>query len=118
MIATGISGQFKSKKCIVRHKAHCFLRKVYNSNFTTGKSCRSYASYYRYYIRPVAMRSELGPDSRSHDAGCVFFSHRKIELYEMGWNLREGLRNCQIAAAPYGGPIGKIFQISDRTQIC
>uniref|UniRef100_A0A3B3R9I6 Vacuolar protein sorting-associated protein 16 homolog n=1 Tax=Paramormyrops kingsleyae TaxID=1676925 RepID=A0A3B3R9I6_9TELE len=31
--------------------------------------------------------------------------YRKIELYEMGWNLKEGLRNCQIAAAPYGGPI-------------
>lgn len=31
--------------------------------------------------------------------------YRKLELYEMGWNLRDGLRDCLIAAAPYGGPI-------------
>uniref|UniRef100_W5MDE9 Vacuolar protein sorting-associated protein 16 homolog n=1 Tax=Lepisosteus oculatus TaxID=7918 RepID=W5MDE9_LEPOC len=31
--------------------------------------------------------------------------HRKIELYVMGWNLKEGLKDCLIAAAPYGGPI-------------
>uniref|UniRef100_A0A8C2D0H9 Vacuolar protein sorting-associated protein 16 homolog n=1 Tax=Cyprinus carpio TaxID=7962 RepID=A0A8C2D0H9_CYPCA len=30
---------------------------------------------------------------------------RKIELYEMGWNLKDGLRECLVAAAPYGGPI-------------
>uniref|UniRef100_A0A8C2BL92 Vacuolar protein sorting-associated protein 16 homolog n=1 Tax=Cyprinus carpio TaxID=7962 RepID=A0A8C2BL92_CYPCA len=29
----------------------------------------------------------------------------KIELYEMGWNLKDGLRDCLVAAAPYGGPI-------------
>uniref|UniRef100_A0A8C2BRF7 Vacuolar protein sorting-associated protein 16 homolog n=1 Tax=Cyprinus carpio TaxID=7962 RepID=A0A8C2BRF7_CYPCA len=29
----------------------------------------------------------------------------KIELYEMGWNLKDGLRECLVAAAPYGGPI-------------
>uniref|UniRef100_A0A9J7X8H6 Vacuolar protein sorting-associated protein 16 homolog n=1 Tax=Cyprinus carpio carpio TaxID=630221 RepID=A0A9J7X8H6_CYPCA len=28
-----------------------------------------------------------------------------IELYEMGWNLKDGLRDCLVAAAPYGGPI-------------
>lgn len=33
--------------------------------------------------------------------------YRKIELYEMGWNLRDGLRDSLIAAAPYGGPIGE-----------
>ncbi|KAK2888891.1 hypothetical protein Q8A67_014266 [Cirrhinus molitorella] len=31
--------------------------------------------------------------------------YRKIELYEMGWNLKDGLRECLVAAAPYGGPI-------------
>uniref|UniRef100_A0A8C4TAF3 Vacuolar protein sorting-associated protein 16 homolog n=1 Tax=Erpetoichthys calabaricus TaxID=27687 RepID=A0A8C4TAF3_ERPCA len=31
---------------------------------------------------------------------------RKTDLYEMGWNIG-GLRDCLIAAAPYGGPIGK-----------
>lgn len=35
--------------------------------------------------------------------------YRKIELYEMTWNLRDGLKDClkngMIAAAPYGGPI-------------
>uniref|UniRef100_A0A673FQ72 Vacuolar protein sorting-associated protein 16 homolog n=1 Tax=Sinocyclocheilus rhinocerous TaxID=307959 RepID=A0A673FQ72_9TELE len=31
--------------------------------------------------------------------------YRKIELYEMGWNLKDGLRDCLVAAAPYGGPI-------------
>uniref|UniRef100_A0A4W5LH50 Vacuolar protein sorting-associated protein 16 homolog n=1 Tax=Hucho hucho TaxID=62062 RepID=A0A4W5LH50_9TELE len=32
--------------------------------------------------------------------------YRKIELYEMGWSLRDGLKDCLVAAAPYGGPIG------------
>ncbi|XP_066543432.1 vacuolar protein sorting-associated protein 16 homolog [Amia ocellicauda] len=31
--------------------------------------------------------------------------YRKVELYEMGWSLREGLRDCLIATAPYAGPI-------------
>lgn len=43
-----------------------------------------------------------------HQFLCFFFViNRKIELYEMGWNLKDGLRDCLIAAAPYGGPIGK-----------
>lgn len=37
----------------------------------------------------------------------ILVINRKIELYEMGWNLKDGLRDCLIAAAPYGGPIGK-----------
>uniref|UniRef100_A0A671T7L8 Vacuolar protein sorting-associated protein 16 homolog n=1 Tax=Sinocyclocheilus anshuiensis TaxID=1608454 RepID=A0A671T7L8_9TELE len=32
-------------------------------------------------------------------------NYLKIELYEMGWNLKDGLRDCLVAAAPYGGPI-------------
>ncbi|CAK6981606.1 vacuolar protein sorting-associated protein 16 homolog [Scomber scombrus] len=31
--------------------------------------------------------------------------YRKTELYEMCWSLRDGLRDCLVAAAPYGGPI-------------
>ncbi|XP_061439573.1 vacuolar protein sorting-associated protein 16 homolog isoform X2 [Rhineura floridana] len=31
--------------------------------------------------------------------------YRKLDLYSMGWNLREDLRDCLVAAAPYGGPI-------------
>uniref|UniRef100_A0A8C9W9H2 Vacuolar protein sorting-associated protein 16 homolog n=1 Tax=Scleropages formosus TaxID=113540 RepID=A0A8C9W9H2_SCLFO len=31
--------------------------------------------------------------------------YRKVELYEMGWSLKDGLRDCHVAAAPYGGPI-------------
>uniref|UniRef100_A0AAQ5Z1T8 Vacuolar protein sorting-associated protein 16 homolog n=1 Tax=Amphiprion ocellaris TaxID=80972 RepID=A0AAQ5Z1T8_AMPOC len=31
--------------------------------------------------------------------------YRKTELYEMCWNLRDGLRDSLVAAAPYGGPI-------------
>ncbi|KAM6132372.1 vacuolar protein sorting-associated protein 16 homolog [Pterocles gutturalis] len=31
--------------------------------------------------------------------------YRKVELYTMEWNLREDLRDCLVAAAPYGGPI-------------
>lgn len=30
----------------------------------------------------------------------------KTELYEMCWNIRDGLRDSLVAAAPYGGPIG------------
>lgn len=40
--------------------------------------------------------------------------YRKIELYEMGWNLREGLRDCLIAAAPYGGPIALLKESQRR----
>lgn len=32
---------------------------------------------------------------------------RKYELYSMDWDLKEELRDCLVAAAPYGGPIGK-----------
>uniref|UniRef100_A0A803VPN1 Vacuolar protein sorting-associated protein 16 homolog n=1 Tax=Ficedula albicollis TaxID=59894 RepID=A0A803VPN1_FICAL len=32
--------------------------------------------------------------------------YRKLELYSMEWGLREDLRDCVVAAAPYGGPIG------------
>uniref|UniRef100_A0A8C4ZJQ5 Vacuolar protein sorting-associated protein 16 homolog n=1 Tax=Gadus morhua TaxID=8049 RepID=A0A8C4ZJQ5_GADMO len=31
--------------------------------------------------------------------------YRKVELYEMSWVLRDGLRDSLVAAAPYGGPI-------------
>uniref|UniRef100_A0A4W5LH68 Vacuolar protein sorting-associated protein 16 homolog n=1 Tax=Hucho hucho TaxID=62062 RepID=A0A4W5LH68_9TELE len=36
--------------------------------------------------------------------------YRKIELYEMGWSLRDGLKDCLVAAAPYGGPIALLRQ--------
>uniref|UniRef100_A0A3Q3XGA3 Vacuolar protein sorting-associated protein 16 homolog n=1 Tax=Mola mola TaxID=94237 RepID=A0A3Q3XGA3_MOLML len=31
--------------------------------------------------------------------------YRKIELYDMCWDLKDALRDCLLAAAPYGGPI-------------
>ncbi|XP_029370649.1 vacuolar protein sorting-associated protein 16 homolog isoform X3 [Echeneis naucrates] len=31
--------------------------------------------------------------------------YRKTDLYEMSWNLQDGLRDSLVAAAPYGGPI-------------
>uniref|UniRef100_A0A4X2LWX5 Vacuolar protein sorting-associated protein 16 homolog n=1 Tax=Vombatus ursinus TaxID=29139 RepID=A0A4X2LWX5_VOMUR len=31
--------------------------------------------------------------------------YRKFELYSMDWDLKEPLRDCLVAAAPYGGPI-------------
>ncbi|XP_024121224.1 vacuolar protein sorting-associated protein 16 homolog isoform X1 [Oryzias melastigma] len=31
--------------------------------------------------------------------------YRKLELYEMSWSIRDGLRDSLVAAAPYGGPI-------------
>ncbi|XP_034035762.1 vacuolar protein sorting-associated protein 16 homolog [Thalassophryne amazonica] len=31
--------------------------------------------------------------------------YRKTELYQMCWSLRDGLKDCLVAAAPYGGPI-------------
>ncbi|RXM32863.1 Vacuolar protein sorting-associated protein 16-like [Acipenser ruthenus] len=44
----------------------------------------------------------------------VTLPNKKIELYEMGWNLREGLRDCLIAAAPYGGPIALLKESQRR----
>ncbi|XP_053493194.1 vacuolar protein sorting-associated protein 16 homolog [Ictalurus furcatus] len=41
--------------------------------------------------------------------------YRKIELYEMGWNLKDGLRDCLIAAAPYGGPIALLREPQRRS---
>lgn len=32
--------------------------------------------------------------------------NRKYELYSMDWDLKEELKDCLVAAAPYGGPIG------------
>ncbi|XP_042326077.1 vacuolar protein sorting-associated protein 16 homolog [Sceloporus undulatus] len=31
--------------------------------------------------------------------------YRKLDLYSMGWSLKEDLQDCLVAAAPYGGPI-------------
>ncbi|XP_074759768.1 vacuolar protein sorting-associated protein 16 homolog isoform X2 [Athene noctua] len=31
--------------------------------------------------------------------------YRRFELYTMEWSLKEDLRDCLVAAAPYGGPI-------------
>ncbi|XP_049635107.1 vacuolar protein sorting-associated protein 16 homolog isoform X1 [Suncus etruscus] len=31
--------------------------------------------------------------------------YRKYELYSMDWDLKDELRDCLVAAAPYGGPI-------------
>lgn len=37
---------------------------------------------------------------------------RKYELYSMDWDLKEELRDCLVAAAPYGGPIGRLLTAS------
>lgn len=39
----------------------------------------------------------------------------KFELYTMEWSLKENLRDCLVAAAPYGGPIGKGWDPQDPT---
>uniref|UniRef100_A0A667Z2V4 Vacuolar protein sorting-associated protein 16 homolog n=1 Tax=Myripristis murdjan TaxID=586833 RepID=A0A667Z2V4_9TELE len=39
----------------------------------------------------------------------------KTELYEMCWNLRDGLRDCLVAAAPYGGPIALLREPHRRS---
>ncbi|XP_062303702.1 vacuolar protein sorting-associated protein 16 homolog [Osmerus eperlanus] len=41
--------------------------------------------------------------------------YRKIELYEMGWSLRDGLKDCLVAAAPYGGPIALLKEPQRRS---
>uniref|UniRef100_A0A8D2ZCI6 Vacuolar protein sorting-associated protein 16 homolog n=1 Tax=Scophthalmus maximus TaxID=52904 RepID=A0A8D2ZCI6_SCOMX len=39
----------------------------------------------------------------------------KTELYEMSWNLRDGLRDSLVAAAPYGGPIALLREPHRRS---
>lgn len=41
-----------------------------------------------------------------YNVECFTVYYRKTELYEMSWNLREGLKDSLLSAAPYGGPIG------------
>ncbi|XP_068612430.1 vacuolar protein sorting-associated protein 16 homolog [Brachionichthys hirsutus] len=41
--------------------------------------------------------------------------YRKTELYEMRWTLRDGLRDCLVAAAPYGGPIALLREPHRRS---
>lgn len=41
--------------------------------------------------------------------------YRKIELYEMDWSLRDGLKDCLVAAAPYGGPIALLRETQRRS---
>uniref|UniRef100_A0A3B4TJL1 Vacuolar protein sorting-associated protein 16 homolog n=1 Tax=Seriola dumerili TaxID=41447 RepID=A0A3B4TJL1_SERDU len=41
--------------------------------------------------------------------------YRKTELYEMCWNLRDGLRDSLVAAAPYGGPIALLREPHRRS---
>ncbi|KAK2511401.1 Vps16 [Columba guinea] len=40
--------------------------------------------------------------------------YRKVELYAMEWGLREDLRDCLVAAAPYGGPIALLKNSARR----
>ncbi|KAI6069782.1 Vacuolar protein sorting-associated protein 16-like protein [Aix galericulata] len=40
--------------------------------------------------------------------------YRKSELYAMEWGLREELRDCLVAAAPYGGPIALLRNSARR----
>lgn len=39
---------------------------------------------------------------------CFISVSRKYELYSMDWDLKEELKDCLVAAAPYGGPIGML----------
>ncbi|XP_042339099.1 vacuolar protein sorting-associated protein 16 homolog, partial [Plectropomus leopardus] len=39
----------------------------------------------------------------------------KTELYEMCWTLRDSLRDCLVAAAPYGGPIALLREPHRRS---
>ncbi|CAI5784906.1 sorting-associated 16 homolog [Podarcis lilfordi] len=41
--------------------------------------------------------------------------YRKLDLYTMGWNLREDLRDCLVAAAPYGGPIALLKNKKEKS---
>ncbi|KAF7644451.1 hypothetical protein LDENG_00221780 [Lucifuga dentata] len=41
--------------------------------------------------------------------------YRKTELYDMCWKLRDGLRDCLVAAAPYGGPIALLREPQRRS---
>uniref|UniRef100_A0A667IZW1 Vacuolar protein sorting-associated protein 16 homolog n=1 Tax=Lynx canadensis TaxID=61383 RepID=A0A667IZW1_LYNCA len=36
--------------------------------------------------------------------------YRKYELYSMDWDLKEELRDCLVAAAPYGGPLVSLLR--------
>ena len=40
---------------------------------------------------------------------------RKYELYSMDWDIKEELRDYLVAAAPYGGPIGKLSSAPSRS---
>lgn len=37
----------------------------------------------------------------------------KSELYDMCWDLKDGFRDCLVAAAPYGGPIGMCTVVNE-----
>uniref|UniRef100_A0A3Q3FK84 Vacuolar protein sorting-associated protein 16 homolog n=1 Tax=Labrus bergylta TaxID=56723 RepID=A0A3Q3FK84_9LABR len=41
--------------------------------------------------------------------------YRKTELYEMCWNLKDGLGDSLVAAAPYGGPIALLREPHRRS---
>ncbi|XP_028998348.1 vacuolar protein sorting-associated protein 16 homolog [Betta splendens] len=41
--------------------------------------------------------------------------YRKTELYDMTWNVRDGLRESLVAAAPYGGPIALLREPHRRS---
>ncbi|XP_059755009.1 vacuolar protein sorting-associated protein 16 homolog isoform X4 [Balaenoptera ricei] len=51
-------------------------------------------------------RTSLGDPCISQIAVILCqFASLKYELYSMDWDLKEELRDCLVAAAPYGGPI-------------
>uniref|UniRef100_H9G3D8 Vacuolar protein sorting-associated protein 16 homolog n=1 Tax=Anolis carolinensis TaxID=28377 RepID=H9G3D8_ANOCA len=41
--------------------------------------------------------------------------YRKLDLYSMGWNLKEDLQDCLVAAAPYGGPIALLKNRKEKS---
>uniref|UniRef100_A0A1A8H968 Vacuolar protein sorting-associated protein 16 homolog n=2 Tax=Nothobranchius korthausae TaxID=1143690 RepID=A0A1A8H968_9TELE len=41
--------------------------------------------------------------------------YRKTELYQMSWNIRDGLGDSLVAAAPYGGPVALLREPHRRS---
>ncbi|CAL8390734.1 unnamed protein product, partial [Boreogadus saida] len=83
---------------------------------TTEEETRTWGSSQTLADRTTTTTSSSYSNSEEDSAGSMAFItanwnplgeafYRKVELYEMSWVLRDGLRDSLVAAAPYGGPI-------------
>lgn len=80
------------------------MRALHSYSFIRGK-----VQSFSFSVQNIQNRLEINSDLQLRKQVLIFLSvlvFSKTELYDMCWDLKDGFKDCLVAAAPYGGPIG------------